>query len=67
MPVEPITQVYEILGIGDARAQDGLLFAGYAKGAQGWIDHKKPLWAKPTLINRLWLRWKGRHSLFRKS
>jgi len=62
----PETQVYQILAIGDPRAQDGLLFAGYAKGSDGWTDFNKPIWANPTRWNRVWLRWKSRHSIFRK-
>ena len=60
------SSTYQILAIGDARAQDGLLFAGYAKTRYGCTDFDRPMWAKPTLFNRLWLRWCGRHSLFRK-
>jgi len=59
------TETYQILAIGDARVQDGMLWAGYAKDRDGWIDYNSPIWKKPTAWNTLWLRWKGRHSIFR--
>jgi hypothetical protein len=55
---------YQILAPGDARC-DGMLWAGYGKDQDGWTDFDKVLWAKPTIWNKIWLRWKGRHSFAR--